>query len=120
MAAGGGGFKCTDGYSGVQCSECAKGQFYWKGESRLRRVPLAPSTAYPTYGAEGHTRRYAYRRDLLKEPSWLLLLGVLYRECVQADSPRPFCAFIHAPTHTHAHPLRLPAAAAAAARSGAA
>ncbi len=25
-------------------------------------------------------RRYAYRRDLLKEPSWLLLLGVFYRE----------------------------------------
>ena len=74
-------------------------------ESRLRRVPLAPSTAYPTYGAEGHTRRYAYRRDLLKEPSWLLLLGVFYRECVRADSPRPFCACIHAPTHAHAHPF---------------
>ena len=43
--AGGGGFKCADGYSGVQCSECAKGQFYWKGESRLRRVPLAPTPA---------------------------------------------------------------------------
>jgi hypothetical protein len=53
VAAGGGGFKCTDGYSGVQCSECAKGQFYWKGESRLRRVPLAPSPAC----AESRLRR---------------------------------------------------------------
>jgi hypothetical protein len=52
-----------------------------------------------------HTRRYAYRRDLLKEPSWLLLLGVFYRECVQADSPRPFPR-IHPDTHARTRACR--------------
>jgi hypothetical protein len=91
---------------GIQCWDSTE-HSVMVGVSILALIVYVAGLASFTFG----TMAYAYRHDKLKDPEWLLLLGVFYRRrhphaharTTQAHARTHAHKLTHARTHTHTH-----------------